>query len=69
MLSVKLLLRLTEDRENVFDFSSNPAITPTLISKSALEHVRLFGNVLLVPTVQKAKFRNVYKTFEGVYSW
>ena len=68
MFSVKiLLLLLHEDREkrktHVSDFISNPAITPTLAGKSALERFRLFKDLLLVPLVKKANFATLLKRF------
>ena len=48
---------------HVMDFISNQAIIPILVSKSALDRVRLFEDLLLVPIFQMADFRNFCKTF------
>ena len=66
LVNIRLLL-LLETREkckvHVLDFIIILAIIPTLVGKFSLELIRLFKDLLLVPIVRKASFRNVFKTF------
>ena len=51
------------------DFISDQAFTRAcVVGKSALELVRFIKDLLLVPTVQTPKFRNVFKCFNYCFA-
>ena len=76
LLSAQLILIIfNEDRGEGrtldLDFNCNPAIIATLIGKYALERVRLFKDLLLVPLLIKVKYQSVLwkRLYDCVPMW